>query len=753
MRANNFADLSVDSILAEFKAEEQVAAITHDDITSQSHHIVMENEGQVIGEANISSTTDFIEPDANVRLSFEEPKPLNTDADFKEYIPAKQTPVFEDPFTEPVFIPPEERRASTYAADIDDTVVFEKKPRSEDEPIWAETTDSEQQGDEYAPSGEYEQSDYAQDDRSGRESDVKERLLSPIIGLIAASSIKREAKRKAELERAEEEAKRQLPEMSPEKAARLYIDQAMSMRLRCLFATALSLVLVWLSYGLPAMGILGSSMLVRTFVCLIFQLVVMLVGLDIFTNGIVSLFKKSPGLESLIAVSCIVSIADALYIIISKNVADGLPFCAVSALSMTFALWGSYLNCKSNAIAFQTAAMAKAPSVVLSEDGGENVGRVLVKVSRPVTGFVRKTEEADIFEKSFLLFTPLFIISSIVLSLFCFLASKECNNFIHTLSAGIAVCASFSAVFGFAFPFYILTKRLARSGVAVAGYAGCADLGKISQIVIKDKDIFPARTLSIANITVPEGFYPDKVISFTASMVAAAGMGIAPIFTELMKKNGYALHTVEDFACHEGGGIIARINGDQIYVGSSSFMQLMGIRASKGAGSNSAVYTAINDELAGVFEINYVPVASVQKGLVTLLRGRTEPVFAVRDFNITPLLVKQKFRLPKESYDFPSFADRYSISSPENEEGGSVAAMFARGGLNSVAGLVKRGKTLYNGLLLCAVLSILGAFMGMLIMLAMCWTGAYDSASVGNAISFMILWLVPVLVISLGLRG
>ena len=752
LRANNFADLSVESILAEFKAEEHVAAITHEDISVNTRSIVMENNGQIIGEAKISSATDFIDSAAEDNSFFEEPKPLNSDADFKEYIPSKQTQLFDDPFAEPVFTPPEERRASTYAADIDDTVVFVKKPSSEDEPIWTETTDSEHQGGEYAPSGEYEQSDYVQDDRPERESDVKERLLSPIIGLIAASSMKRKEKQKAEMERAEEEAKRQLPEMSPEKAARLYIDQAMSMRLRCLFATALSLVLAWLSYGLPAMGILGSSMLVRTFVCLIFLLVVMLVGLDIFTNGMVSLFKKRPGLESLIAVSCIVSIADALYIIISKNVADGLPFCAVSALSMTFALWGSYLNCKSNAIAFQTAAMAKAPSIVLSENGGEDVGRVLVKVSRPVTGFVRKTEEADIFEKSFLLFTPLFIIFGIVLSLFCFLASKECNNFLHTLSAGIAVCASFSAVFGFAFPFYILTKRLARSGVAIAGYAGSADLGKISQIVIKDKDIFPVRTLSIANITVPEGFYPDKVISFTASMVAAAGMGIASVFTELMKKNGYALHTVEDFACHEGGGIIARINGDQVFVGSSSFMQLMGIRASKGAGSNSAVYTAINDELAGVFEINYVPVASVQKGLVTLLRGRTEPVFAVRDFNITPLLVKQKFRLPKESYDFPSFADRYSISSPENEADGSVAAMFARGGLNSVAGLVKRGKTLYNGLLLCAVLSILGAFMGMLLMLAMCWTGAYDSASVGNAISFMILWLVPVLVISLGLR-
>ena len=751
LSTSDFADLSVDSILAEFKAEEEVDAIIHDEAAEHTRRIVIRNEGQSVGEAALSSDEAFIEPAYADSSFFEEPKPQKTGIDFDKAPLSKETAVFDDPFAEPEFVPPEERRAASYAADVDDTMVFVKKPRDEEPPIWTEAVGSEQGG-EYAPAGKYEQSEYARDDRPERETDFKEKLFSPLIGMVATSSLKREERRKAEKARSEEDAKKQLPEMSPEKAARLYVDQAISMRLRCLFATALCLVLVWLSYGFPAMGILGSSLLVRTLVCLIFELVVMLVGLDIFTNGIVSLFKKSPGLESLIAVSCLVSIADAVYIIISGNVADGLPFSAVSALSMTFALWGSYLNCKANAIAFRTASIPKAPSVILSEDGGEEMGRILVKVSRPVTGFVRKTEEADIFEKTYSLFTPLFIIFAVVLSLFCFFASKECNNLIHTLSAGISVCASFSAVFGFAFPFYVLTKRLARSGVAIAGFAGCADLGKISQVVIKDKDIFPVRTLSIANLDVTEGFYPDKVISFTASMVAAAGMGIASVFTELMKKNGYSMQKVEDFACHEGGGIIARINGDQVYVGSSSFMNLMGIRIQKGSGSNTAVYTAINDSLAGVFEINYVPVTSVQKGLVTLLRGRVEPIFAIRDFNITPMLVKQKFRLPKESYDFPSFADRYSISSPETEEGGSVAAMFGRGGLNSVAGLVKRGKSLYNGLLLCAVLSVLGAFMGMILMLAMCWSGVYDSASVSNAITFMILWLVPVFVISLGLR-
>ena len=770
MSDSTFADLSVDAILAEFKAETEVESRINANAYQSSSSISMDSEGGSVADVAFRSDEGFSEPYLEHKTpQFEEAPSRSFDQYSETDFTAEKSQTYyadnenfnsynDDIDKTQVFNADIEKvsfnrdlQESKAFDDPDATVVFAKQPHTDEPEIWNEEVNDTPNAKAYAPSGEYEQSEYAQDDFEESEGAAK-KLLSPLIGLIAASSVKREEKRRAAQEQAEAEAKKQIPEMDPEKAARLYVDQALAIRLRCLFATALSVVLVWLSYGLPAMGILGASPLARTFVCLIFELIVILIGLDIFTNGIVTLFKGAPGLESLIAVSALVSVADAVYIIISENTADGLPFCAVSALSMTFALWGSYLNCKSFAISFRTASIPKAPSLVLSEDGGEELGRVLVKVRRPITGFVRKTEEADIFEKAFALFSPLFMIFALVLTLLCFFASDDCTNFVHTLSAAMSVSASFSAVIGFSLPFYVLTRRLARSGVAIAGYSGCADLGTINQVVIKDNDLFPTRTLSIANVNVEDGFHTDKVISYASSMIAAAGMGIAPVFTELMKKNGYSMQKVEDFACHEGGGVLARINGDQVYLGTSSFMKLMGIRVRKGIGSASAVFVSINDELAGIFEINYVPVTSVQKGLVTLLRGNTEPVFAIRDFNITPLLVKQKFRLPKESYDFPAFADRYRISSAETEETGSVAAVFSRGGLNSVAGVVKRGKTLYRGLLLCVALSIVGAFAGMLIMLAMCWGGVYDSASCGNAISFMLFWLAPVLVVAFGLR-
>ncbi len=591
------------------------------------------------------------------------------------------------------------------------------------------------------------------DERTDPKPNLRERLLAPIVAIMAYSAAQRE-KHRAESEDRRYTPKKELPpELSPAKAAMLYAQQSQSLRLRCVFATILTAVLVYLSYGLPAAGLLGSSPTILALVCIILMLTVMIIGLDIFTNGIATLLQSNPGAESLISVSAIVALFDAVYIVVSGDTKIGPPFCGVAALSMTFALWGTKINCDNYAVSFYTAAKADDPSVVLSEAGVDDDGCALTKSKRAVTGFVRTAETADVFENAYRLFSPILIVSCIVLSTFCFVASNDCTNFIHTLGASICICASFSAFFGFSFPLSISVKRLARSGVAIAGYSGCAELGRVRRVIVTDSDLFPARTVSVADISIAENVSPQKVISYTGSMISAAGMCTAPAFVQLMRKNGCVMQKVEDFACHEGGGIIARINGDQVYVGTASFMRLMGVRLPSDTAVRACVYTAINDCLAGFFSLNYTAVASVQRALVMLLSGAGDPVFAIRDFNITPMLIKQKFRLPSGIYDFPSFADRYRMSAPEAEENATVAAMYSRGGLGAAAGLVKRGRRLYIALRICSALSILGSIIGMILMLTLCWSGAYGSASCGNIITYMLLWLVPIFVISYGLRN
>lgn len=778
-------DMSVDSILAEFKADELTADNEGRAARSEhSHQIMMEDvEGGVASAAFRSEPAaaedfSFLRDEALFgrdgvdagQLRFEEPAPTadrteepdrgaETSArgdDAPELLrvgdsgPLPQGDALMELFADAEAQP--EKAAAREPEFVFGTAAEDGgEPEPETAEVWEDSPDRELSDAEYAAAAEYEEAEPVKRERAQRKPGFKEKVVAPIIGLIAMSDVRRREKAKAERVRLEREKTELPPEMKPERAAAAYAAQADSVKPRAIAATALCIVLMWLSYGGPAFGALGSSLPVRSMVCLIMELTVMLLGLDVFTKGILTLFRKRPGGETLIAVSCIVSAVDAAILAITGNDTWGLPFCAVSAMSLTFALWGGYLQCKGFAISMLVAGSAKDPSVIFSQPGTDAEGCALFRKKAPVTGFVRRCEGSDVFEDVFRLFTPFLLAACLILSALCAVCIEN-NSFFHILAALTTICASFTAVAGFAFPFSVIAKRLARSGAAIAGYSGCAELGRVNRVIITDSDLFPPRTISIADIFLAEGELPDRVIAYTGSMIAAAGLGTAPAFIELMRKNACTMQRVEDFACHEGGGIVARINGDQVYVGSSGYMKLMGIRLPKKLGSSTAVYTAINDSLAGCFSVNYVPVSSVQRALVTLLRGKTEPLFAIRDFNITPMLIKQKFRLPGRSYDFPSFADRYRISSESASEDAEVTSMFSRGGLNAVSGLTSRGRKLYLGLRICAALAVLGSLIGVVMMFFMCWGDAYLSASVGNSMSYMLLWLAPSAIISLGLR-
>lgn len=735
-------DLSLESILAEFQAEKRLESEgISSDLPPKSTDVPRAPDPRDTGFFSIPGTAE--EDSAAVsaeELSSDDSEPRHFRTQRLRRHP-RQEHISDE--TRPV---PTQKQEKPDDAQKQASVPTERPTLSVENRVWDISAKDGEHGTKYAPKGDY---------APPEEEEPNERAPSAIAQMISDSAKRREEKRQKRMEQAENELKKRPPELRADKASELYLAQAQSLRLRFLFAAALCIVLIYLSYGLPAFGLLGDSIVIRSLVCLILQLAVMVIGLDIVSVGFVSLVSGSPGVESLISVSCLMSIVDAAVIVITGDVSAGIPNCAVSALSVAFALLGSYLSCASLAVNFRVVSLTKNPSVIVSHRctiDGESI-RVLSKLKRPATGFVRESEDADIFEIIYSALAPFLIIASIVLGLFCYFASEKCGNLFRTISTCACVCASFSAILGFALPFSVLTKKLARSGASVAGYSGCAELGRLKRVVITDADLFPRRTVSVSDIKIEDGYSAANIISYTGSMIAAAGLGIAPAFTELMKQNGSAMRRVEDFACHAGGGVIAKINGDSVFVGNASFMYLMGIRMRKEKDTDCTVYTAINDVYVGKFKVSYNPMMSVTNALSVLLSGRTVPLFAVRDFNLTPMLVDKFFHLRSGVCDYPSFSDRYSVSSREaQDDAAAVTSTFAKGGLSAVAGLMRRGRRLYVSSILCAALSVIGTVVGILLMLGLCWTGSFDSASCGNIMTFMLLWLVPVLVISLGMR-
>lgn len=533
-------------------------------------------------------------------------------------------------------------------------------------------------------------------------------------------------------------------EMPPDKAARFYDKHIAGLRLRTRIAFILCAVMMYISYGLPVPGALFDAG-VKSAVCLIMMISVMLCGLDIITTGITSIVKFKLHASALIVVSCLFCMTDAF--LSAANVGEKVvPFCVIPSLTIAFTLLGCVMNARSNRVIFSTAAVSRHPYVLTAEFELSGGDITLVKGRRPVDGIVRRTEEDGPDESVFGVLTPYFIAAALILSIVAAAVSKSFSAFAHILS-GIFVCAApIAMLISFPLPFFISIKSLIRSGSTIAGWSGLYDIGKAKHLIITDADLFPKGCVKISRTRVFAGMQPERIISFAGSIISASGSAMVDPFNELMRKAGSSLMDVEAFSVHESGGLTAMVDGESVFCGNAAFMRLMGVVLPDKYVLNNGVYVAVAGAICGVFEMEYTASDAVKSALTELVGSGRHAIFAVRDFNITPSMLSVKFDMPTDGFDFPPYSERYAISGAEPSDGSKPSALISREGLGPLVSLADHGKTLFNRIRLSVMLSVMSAVIGMLVMFIMSLSAL---PGVVTALSYLLAWLFVTVILSI----
>ncbi len=631
----------------------------------------------------------------------------------------------------------------TDGSETEATKVF--KPVQDDELVTDGISDEDISPEDYAEDGDYEagKDEEPKPKRCERRKarSFSELVVTPFISALALIALKVQQS-KLPLSFSADDDEELGEELPPEKASRFYESFIGGLHIRVRIAFVLSLVLTYISFGLPVMGAMNATA-VKSAVCLILLLAVMICGLDIMTSGLIAIAHRRPNANTLITLSALFCVIDGFLAACGVK-GTKLPFCAIPALTISFSLLGSLLNCRSSRIVFNTVSSSRKPYTVTAETSVTGDGVTILKSRMTTKGFVRRTEEAGPDETVYGVMAPYLIVIALLLSLISAAVSKSFAQFAHILS-GIFVCAAPLAIL-LTYPLanFVSAKTLIKSGSAIAGWSGIYDIGKCRHMIITDFDLFPKGSVTISQTRIFAGMKPEKVVSLAGSMIAASGSALSPAFAELMKQGKGSLLRVENFRCHEGGGLIAMVDGVEVYCGSASFMHLMGVHLPDMFKIKNCVYVSEGDTICGMFQMEYTPVDSVRDALYMLMRSDRHPVFAVRDFNITPQLLSVKYDIPTDGFDFPSFAQRYEISGAEPSEASKPAALVSREGLGAFVHLAEHAKGLYTRVRVSVMLSVMSTVIGMIVMFILSLTG---QMTVTAALSFLLVWLIPVLVI------
>lgn len=547
--------------------------------------------------------------------------------------------------------------------------------------------------------------------------------------------------------------KRQEPVLTVEEACEQAQKLSLSLRLRSWVAFVVLLPLVYISvaqsYGfLPTFLRYAENPFVVLLVLVFLQILVMLCALDVLGKGAADLLRLRPGVETMTLLSCVASLLHVFTIVEPFSLFDELPaiaflpYCAVSGAAVFFALRGSYHRRKAQLKTYKAAAAAETPDVIVAEQNAWNGEPGFSRQNFPVGDFTTLTEQSDLVTKINRFITPLLIVLCFVLAA---LSSAQHNDAVYFFWAFSALCCAavpLTAFGAFSAVYSRIASRLAHMGASITGWPAAVKLAHPHQMITQDTDLFPPGSLNLTGLRVFSPYSFDQVVSFSSSLLSVSGSGLYGALAAATYDQSVKLYPVQSFQAFEGG-FSAEIDGKHIHLGTLNFMHSMAIRIPSEHSIKNAVYVTVNLAVAGIFPVSYTPSVQVEDALLLLEQQKIQSVLAVRDFNITPNMLKEKYGINPDLLEFPVVEDRFTLSDKERDTIGRPAGVLTRDGLCSYAEAIVGGKRLHRYTIINLVIHMIALIFGLLVTFYFTHQtapGAALAISPQNLIGFMLIW-------------
>lgn len=469
---------------------------------------------------------------------------------------------------------------------------------------------------------------------------------------------------------------------------------------------------------------------------------------EVLQDGLVQLTNFTPGSSTLALFAAVFTLADGVTMVLTPLRESAVPFFAPCALVLLFQLIGRYCERASKFQACRTASSVARPYVVTQDPdvlAGKTGFRKWLGLPKGFGSQIRTTSQADAkFQK----LTPVLMTACVCLALLTTVAHRQPKLVLWSLSALFTASATLGAALTVSLPLQVLSEKMSTLGVALAGWPGIAAAKGCRAALLTDNDLYPPGTVTLANAQPLSNLPMDRVVAYTASAIRASGSGLSYLFDKLLRSEGAKYLPIEKILLQDNG-LIAQTQGQQILVGNSDFMSKQGIALPTGIKYKNTVFCAVDRELIGMFGVKYALHTTIVPSLQLLLGHRIAPVLVTRDFNINPKRMRFSDRLNKDSLTYPDLQRRVTLSGPNQAHGQTVVAILCREGMAPFTLALIGAKRVRRAAGFSSFFVRLSACVGVILTATLSSAGALGAMSAWHLSLFLLMWLVPVLFLSL----
>lgn len=464
-----------------------------------------------------------------------------------------------------------------------------------------------------------------------------------------------------------------------------------------------------------------------------------LLGIGLILDGLDDLIHLHYSLNTTLAVTFVACMADAWFSLDEQRV----PFCSAFVLEMAVALLARYYSRSTEMMQLDTMRKASSLTSLVKEP----------QYYAKRTGILRGQGDVEDFMDTYS--SP--SAPARVQQVYAFVALLGCIGIaaltwmlhgpsmaMKIFSTSLLVSAPAGYFLALVRPAALLEKRLHMVGAVICGWQGVKKLCGKAVVPLREKDLFPRGSTKLNGIK----FYSDRpsaeVVSYTASLIFEAGGGLVPLMRNLLNGRGGTQYPVDAFRDYGQGSIGGEIEGESVLIGSSEFLQSMGVDIPQGTMVNQALYVAIDGVLCAVIAISYAKMRSASAGIVSLCGCRKlRTVLLAGDFMMTDSLIREKFSIRTKRLIFPSAEERAELSARQPDPEADVLALVTRDDLISSAYAITGAMSLRRSCIVGSIIGILGGITGLVIMLALSYLGSIELLTPARVLLYQLAWMIP----------
>ena len=508
-------------------------------------------------------------------------------------------------------------------------------------------------------------------------------------------------------------------------------------------AILINVVIVLLCAGITTMFTLGMVPANRLRLVIFSQVLAMLIsgllGSHLMIDSIADLLKGRFSVNTLLTLTFAACIVDGVFCLKELRV----PCCAAFSLEMTLALMARYQKRTTEISQMDTMRKAvRLHGIIKVEDYYEGKPGLL-RTEGQVEDFMDHYNKLSGPELLQCIYAGLSLIACIAIAVFAGLFHGV-SMAVQILATSLLVAVPASFFVSISRPAAILEKRLHMVGTVLCGWESVKDLCGKAAYPLRDEDLFPQGSTKLNGVKFYGDRNPDEVVSYTTSLITAAGGGLVHVFKQLLASRNGVTCSVENFQDYGSGGIGGEVRGEPVLLGTLNFLQDMGVEIPEGTMVSQAVYAAIDGQLCAVYAISYAKMRSAAAGLVTLNSYRKiKPIMLCGDFMLTEDFIRAKFNIKTRRIIFPTQEVRAELKKRLPDPDEPVLAMTTREELVSAAYAVTGARALRQATKLGVTIHLIGGILGMLIMLVLAYLGNTELLTPTNILLYQLVWALP----------